>query len=402
MSQMRSGTIRIMRMDDHKRGIATDAFLAIGLFVLSIGSVLVFESSDSVDIRPVDTLGVALMAVQTLTLVWRRNAPVTVLVVTVLGFVVDRGLNYPTSWAFVGIALAIYTVGAQLPPRRSLLIGGVTIDIVLLWTAVGVWAYDAVHPFALLSEIAVLGFPLLLGRETYHRQQRLVDLERRAIRAEHEREQQANEAVNRERIRIARELHDVVAHEITVMTIQSAGARRVLTNNPEQARTAIESAEAAGHRALTEIRRLLGMLRTTDPRATDPQPGLASLKELVAQMNAAGLPTELTVVGEPQLLPLGVDLNAYRIVQESLTNTLKHGGPGVNATIRVEYNGNSLSLDVSDDGRGASAWSDRIEGHGQGLVGMHERVALLDGKLDAGPRPGGGYRVAAQIPIPTP
>jgi len=390
-----------MRLDDQRRAIATDAFLGIGLFALSIGSVLAFDGNSSPDIRPLDAWGVALIAIQTLTLIWRRNNPLPVLVATVLGFIVDRGLNYPSSWAFIGIALAIYTVGAQLPPKRSLLIGGITIDIVLIWTAIGVFVYDTVEPFTLLSEIAVLGLPLLLGRETYHRQQLLINLERRALRSEHEREQQANDAVARERIRIARELHDVVAHEITVMTIQSAGARRVLLEDPEQARSAIAAAEGAGHRALTEIRRLLGMLRTADPKATDPQPGMASLNTLVDQMTAAGLPTTLKVTGEPRILPLGVDLNANRIIQESLTNTLKHGGPGVAATIDVAYNGDTLSLDINDDGRGASAWSDNIDGQGQGLVGMHERVSLLDGTLNTGPRPGGGYRVSARIPIPT-
>jgi signal transduction histidine kinase len=140
------------------------------------------------------------------------------------------------------------------------------------------------------------------------------------------------------------------------------------------------------------------MLRTTDPKATDPQPGMGSLEGLVAQMNAAGVTTKLTVVGDPQTLPLGIDLNAYRIIQESLTNTLKHGGPGVTAEIRVAYEPGLLMLDISDDGRGASTWSDAIDGHRQGLVGMHERVTLLDGNLETGPRPGGGYRVAAQIP----
>lgn len=184
------------------------------------------------------------------------------------------------------------------------------------------------------------------------------------------------------------------------MTIQSAGARRVLADDQERAAEAMQSAEAAGHRALTEMRRLLGMLRTADPKATAPQPGLDSLDSLVAQMNQAGLPTELTISGEQRSLPLGIDLNAYRIIQESLTNTLKHGGPDVHAAIAVTYADESLSVEVSDDGRGASAADARINGSGQGLVGMHERVALLKGSLAAGPRPGGGYRVTARIPIP--
>lgn len=387
-------------MTDRQRAIATDIFLSIGLFALSIGSVLAFDMNANPDIRRLDGIGVAMIALQTIPLLWRRNAPVTVLTITVVGFVIDRGLNYPASWAFIGISLAIYTIGAQLPPRRSLLVGGITIDIVLLWTAVGVFFADTVEPFALLSEIAVLGLPLLIGREAYHRQQRMIELERRAIRAEHEREQQAADAVATERVRIARELHDVVAHEITVMTIQSAGARRILDADPVQAHSAMESAEAAGHRALTEIRRLLGMLRTTDPKATDPQPGMATIDRLVDQMNDAGLPTELTIKGEQRTLPLGIDLNAYRIIQESVTNTLKHGGPNVRAEIDITYSDHELAIEVCDDGRGASASHESAGDACQGLVGMHERAALLDGIVTAGPRPGGGFRVSAKLPLP--
>ena len=388
-----------MRIDDQRRMIITDVLLGVGMFVLSLGALFVWEIGDETNVRPIDLWVVPLVGLQTLSLIWRRKFPVTVLSLIIIGFVIDRGLNYPSSWAFFGIAFAMYTVGAQLEPRRSLLIGGITLDIVLLWTVIGIFVND-VEPLALISVFAVLGFPLMLGRESYHRQRRMVDLERRAIRAEHEREQRAAEAVLNERVRIARELHDVVAHEITVMTLQTAGARRVLDTDSDQAKQAMAAAEGAGHRALTEMRRLLGMLRTSDPKATAPQPGLSSLGSLVEQMNLAGLQTDLTVRGERRALPIGVDLNAYRIIQESLTNTLKHGGPDVHAAIAVTYDESSLSVEVTDDGRGASTAQHVHNGSGQGLVGMHERVALLEGSLTAGPNPGGGYRVAAEIPIP--
>lgn len=384
-----------MNLDDRQRAFVTDVLLAVGLFVSALGSVTVWDAGDSAA-RPPDFWGYTLIGAQTLPLIWRRRAPISVLSLTILGFVVDRGFNYPGSWAIFGMSVAIYTVGAQLEPRRSLLVGGVTIDVVLLWTAVGVFVYD-VEPLALLSEIAFLGFPLLVGRESYHRQRRMVELEARAIRAEHEREQRAAEAVANERVRIARELHDVVAHEMTVMTIQSAGARRILDTDPEQAAQAMTSAEAAGHRGLTEMRRLLGMLRTSDPKTTAPLPGLESLEELVEQMETAGLPTTLEITGESKDLPLGIDLNAYRIIQESLTNTLKHGGPNATATVSLRFSDDVLHVEVRDDGRGASA---RPTPDGQGLVGMQERVALLKGSMQAGPRPGGGFRVAAKIPIP--
>jgi signal transduction histidine kinase len=389
-----------MKSEDPRRALVIDTLLAVSMFVLSMGSVIVWQSDTETTTRAVDGFGYFLIAGQTLPLIWRRKAPVTVLAIIVTAFIIDRGMDYPGSWALFGIAFAIYTVGTQLPPRRSLLIGGITLDVVLLWTVVGIFVYD-VEPFALVGEIAVLGFPLLIGRETYHRQQRMLVLERRAIQAEHEREQQATDAVNNERVRIARELHDVVAHEITVMTIQSAAAKRILAEDPDQAQEAMGSAEAAGHRALTEIRRLLGMLRTTDPKARDPQPGLDALPRLVDHMNQAGLSTELHMIGDVRPLPLGIDLNAYRIIQESLTNTLKHGGPNVSAEIEVAYEDDSLSIEVRDDGRGAAASPLPPDTQGQGLVGMHERAALLDGALAAGPRPGGGYRVTAKIPIPS-
>jgi signal transduction histidine kinase len=386
-----------MKLDDRHRAIATDVLLGVGMFIVSVGSATVWGDAGSAETRPAGIWAYGLIGMQTLPLIWRRRAPVPVLAITVLGFLIDRGLNYPASWAVFGVTVAMYTVGALVEPRRSLLIGGVTIDIVLLWTLVGIFVYD-VEPLALVSEIAFLGFPLLLGRETYHRQQRMIELESRAVRAELEREQRAAEAVIQERARIARELHDVVAHEITVMTVQAAGARRVLESRPGEAAAAMQSAENAGHRALTEMRRLLGMLRTADPAATAPQPGLSALDSLVEQMELAGLPVAVKVEGTKRPLPAGIDLNAYRIIQESLTNTLKHGGPNATAQVALKYDESSLYVEATDDGRGAAAAVGR--NGGQGLLGMHERVALLDGSLTAGPRPGGGYRVSARIPIP--
>ncbi len=391
----------LMKPDDPRRALMMDALVAVGMFVLSIASIVVWEGNTDPAPKEPDFWAYGLIAGQTLPLIWRRRFPVAVLSFIVFAFIVERGINYPSSWAFFGIALAMYSVGAQLHPRRSLLVGGIALDVVLLWTLAGIYFYD-LEWFSFISVIAVLGFPLLIGRETYHRQQRIIALERRAVEAEHQREQRASEAVDRERVRIARELHDVVAHEITVMTIQSAGARRIVEDDPVQARQAMESAEAAGHRALTEVRRMLGVLRTSDPKAMDPQPGMADLDRLVDQMNQAGLPTSLEVSGEVRSLPLGVDLNAYRIIQESLTNTLKHGGPDVRAQISIAYEPNSLAIEVSDDGRGAAAWPGSPDEPGQGLVGMHERAAVLDGAIHTGPRPGGGYRVSAKIPIPSP
>lgn len=383
-----------MRLNDRRRALLIDTLLAAAVFGLAVATTRPLPSDEA--LRALDPFGYVLIGMQSLPIIWRRRNPAAILIIVSAAFMVDRGLNYPSNWAAAGLAFAIYTVGSQLPARRSLLIGGLTIDFVIGWTVVGMFVYD-VPAESIAAELALLGFPLILGREAFQREQRMVALEARAIRAEQKREQRAADAVFTERVRIARELHDVVAHEITVMTIQSGAALRVL-DDQDKAAAAITAAETAGHRALTEMRRLLGMLRTQRPDPL-PQPGLDSVGSLVAQMERAGLPVDLNVGGKVRELPTGIDLNAYRIIQESLTNTLKHGGPGAHAQVDLIYDDTVLTIQVRDDGRGASeglAGGDT----GHGLIGMQERATILDGSLEAGPRLGGGFRVSAKIPIP--
>jgi signal transduction histidine kinase len=212
-------------------------------------------------------------------------------------------------------------------------------------------------------------------------------------------EQEATEAVQRERARIARELHDVVAHEMTVMTVQASAAERVVESDPEQARLSMKLVGESGRRGLTEMRRLLGLLRYSDDLQLDPQPGLDSLEALAAQLNEAGQSVQMEITGSRRTLPAGIDLNAYRIVQESLTNTARHAGPGATATVVVTYDDVTLDIDILDDGRGAAQGLEAADS-GHGLIGMKERVSLLDGSLSTAPRVGGGYRVHATIPIP--
>jgi signal transduction histidine kinase len=201
--------------------------------------------------------------------------------------------------------------------------------------------------------------------------------------------------VAEERGRIARELHDVVAHSVSVMVVQAQAGPRLL-GEPEQARGAFRSIEASGREALVELRRLLGILRTGDEHlAIGPQPGLGSLQSLVEQMREAGLPVELRVEGEPLQLPPGVDLSAYRIVQEALTNTLKHAGQA-EAEVVVRYGASELELEVVDNGSGGAA---SVNGPGHGLIGMRERVALYGGELVTGTRNSGGYAVRARLPL---
>jgi signal transduction histidine kinase len=235
----------------------------------------------------------------------------------------------------------------------------------------------------------------LVGREMRRRRRVLALLRERASLLEHEREERARAAVIAERGRIARELHDVVAHSVSVMVVLAQAGPRLL-GTPQEAGNAFRSIEASGREALVELRRLLGVLRTGDEQlAIGPQPGLGSLDSLVEQVREAGLPVALRIEGDPAQLPPGVDLSAYRIVQEALTNTLKHAGPA-EAEVTIRYGTSLLELEIRDNGSGAPP---RVNGAGHGLIGMRERVALYGGELEAGTPDGGGYAVAARLPL---
>jgi signal transduction histidine kinase len=220
------------------------------------------------------------------------------------------------------------------------------------------------------------------------------DRERRARLAERERDLAAREAVVEERSRIARELHDAIAHNVSVMVVQAGAERRVLDGTSGSTREVLETIERIGRGALTEMRRLVGMLRSDAADPLAPQPGLEDLPTLVAQVREAGLPVELQVDGERQELPVGIELSAYRIVQEALTNALKHAGEA-RASVHVRYGPDSLELEIVDDGAGAQA---PVASGGHGLAGMRERVALYGGSLDAGRRPSGGFAVRVLLP----
>lgn len=223
------------------------------------------------------------------------------------------------------------------------------------------------------------------------------ELRLRAAAFEAESNARAAAAVADERGRIARELHDVVAHNVSVMVVQAGGVRRLLGPDLDREREALATIEETGRRALAEMRRMVGVMRGSESTAPDlePQPGLARLDQLVIEMREAGLPVELHVEGTPTTLSAGIDLSAYRIVQEALTNALKHAGPA-SAVVTVRYLAGEIELVVDDDGRGRTPSTGRT---GHGLVGMRERVAVYGGRLDAGPRPGGGFRLQATLPI---
>jgi signal transduction histidine kinase len=258
-----------------------------------------------------------------------------------------------------------------------------------LWAIVFVSGQTDFGSFTFSGGLALI--PWLIGRNIRGRALRLAAAER-------EQEQRTRLALSDERARIAREFHDVVAHSVGVMVVQAEGARRVLDRDPDRAREALDSIEDTGRKALADMRRSLGVLRADDDAdpALEPQPGLDDLGRLLERAREGGLTVDVEVEGERRPLPQGVDLSAYRIVQEALTNTIKHAGP-VRTRVTVRYGERELELEVSDDGPGPSANGGSDSGHG--LAGMRERIASHGGELRTGPGPEGGFLVRASLPI---
>jgi signal transduction histidine kinase len=222
-------------------------------------------------------------------------------------------------------------------------------------------------------------------------------LEDKAARLEAERDAQAKVAAAAERARIARELHDVVAHHVSVMVVQADGAGYALRTDPDRAGAALQAIAGTGRQALAEMRRLLGVLRSADEESTlAPVPGLGELRELLEQARTAGLEVSYTLTGKPRELPEGAELAAYRVVQESLTNTRKHAGLAATAAVTLRYEPDGLTVEVTDDGLGASG----TDTGGLGLAGMRERIAMYGGTVTAGPLRGGGFGVSARLPCP--
>lgn len=375
-----------------------DTIIAVGLFVASISLVIDWQSSGAENLftRDLDAVGVFLIALMTLPLVFRRAHPVLVLIIVLAAFMLSSGLDYPNSLAGAGTLVAIHAVGSELERGRAIRIGLAVVGGVAVWTAIGASVYEAVG----LDDVAFVflsgSVALYLGWEVNMRRSEVQEIEARAERAERDRQEEAKRAVDAERARIARELHDVVAHQIVVMTVQAEGAARLAQDADPRIQDALATISDTGREGLAEMRRMVGVLRDAgEGDVLAPQPGLASIDELVTHFNEAGLPVKLSIDGDVDDLPSGVDLNAFRIVQESLTNTLKHGGPGVSASVDVSLADNVLAVEVRDDGRGAATNGNP----GHGLVGMRERVTMLGGSIDTGPADGGGFRVRATIPV---
>ena len=341
-----------------------------------------------------DRLIAALTAVLIVTpLLWRRSRPVTVALAVLAAVAIQSaalGLDpFPIS-DIAALIAAAYAVGAHA--ERRLVVPGLVV------LALGVAVHAAVfHPEGVAP--AVLGgvtVPWVVGRTVRSRRLLTFELRSKAARMEHARELEAQAAMMAERVRVARELHDVVAHNISVIAIQAGGAEGVVERDPERAAQCAALIEAVGREALVELSRLLDPL-SRDPAATAPQPSLARVNALAERARDAGLPVELRVEGEPAPLPAGMDLAAYRIVQEALANTSKHAG-AARAWVIVRYAADGVELEIADNGRGPNGGR-ADTGSGHGLVGMRERVGLYGGTLNVGGRPSGGFLVRARLPI---
>jgi signal transduction histidine kinase len=372
-------------------GRPTDVAVAVLVGAVQLGLTGV-AASHQPDRQALDLLAYLLLAVGPVALLWRWRSPAGVLAVVMASCVVYFALGYPygpawlalvvafwtavtggarrAAWVTAFAGLAAYFTLAPLLDRGAPVAGAVTIAAHLGWLLLVLAA----------AEVATAG-----------RQRRQA--------AERSRAEEARRRAGEERMRIARELHDVLAHNISLINVQAGVALHLMDEQPGQASSALQAIKQASNDALGELRSVLDVLRQGDeapPRA--PASGLAQLDRLVAGAEATGLAVRTLVEGTPRPLPAGTDLAAYRIVQESLTNVTRHAGPA-GATVLVRYGAGDLTVQVDDDGRGPAAATG--PGNGNGIRGMRERVAALGGELSAGARPGGGFRVLARLPLGT-
>jgi signal transduction histidine kinase len=364
-----------------------------GVLELVIGR----DDSDAPDL-PLG-LSVPIEAALTLVLLARHRfpfaAPAGMLVAgAALSFVDGRLIPY-TAASFLSALAACFLLG-MLGERRQALIGiGIANAAVLI--IIGNDPEGAGGDYVFIPLLFTCVWLSALGFSRKLEQAR--EAEERAARAEREREERARAAVAEEQARIARELHDVVGHSVSVMTVQASAVRRLLRPDQEREREALLVVEQAGREALAEMRRLVGVLRRPEEApALAPQPSLQHLDRLIEQARESGLPVDLRIEGEATELPAGVDLTAYRLVQEGLTNAMKHAR-ATRAEVVVRYGDGAVELLVSDNGRGGTDGDGDANSGGHGLVGMRERVAVYGGELEAGPRPEGGYAFRARLPL---
>ena len=375
---------------------SSDAALAVIVFVLEVIGILSRAVSESGDftmsmLGDVPAATYLLLAASSIALLWRKRRPLIVLLATLIaGLVWDViGLDYGPSLA---ILISLYGVGRYIADNLTSLLA-VAAALILV---VGDDLIEGEPASVIGLSLALVFLGWYLGRRIKGRREYLALVEERAEYLQRAQTAEAQRAVDEERTRIARELHDLVAHRVSMITVQAGAAQTVAASDPERAVRAMEAVEQAGREALDELRQVLGVLRP-DGQSENlvPMHGLADIADLVADMQSAGMDVSLSNDGAPDRLPAGVDLASYRIVQEALTNVLKHAGPEPEAEVRLSANDQMLTIEVTDRGSGGST----LPGSGHGVMGMRERAALLGGTFEAGPRPGGGFRIMARLPF---
>jgi signal transduction histidine kinase len=374
---------------------AADGLLAVLVVAAAVAGHLAGETSVDDPNQPDPAWWtVMLVLAGTVPLAWRRSRPLVAGSVVVAAEVVALFLGVG-GIAFLGSVVAVYSIGAHTAGvLRTRVISAIAVAVMLLFVAGWIDGLSLLDEFVSTGVLLVTAF--VLGDNLRRRREHVSGLAERAERAEREREFLAEQRVAAERTRIARDLHDVVAHSVSVMVIQAGAARRSLASSPELALEAIEAIESTGRQTMGELRSILGVLRTAVPDPTlAPQPSLSRLESLAG---LDGLPLTVTVEGELTALPESVSATGYRLIQEALTNVRRHAGSVGRVTVTLRTDGHDLRIEVVDDGRGAGALPD-VDGFG--LIGMRERVAAVGGTVEAGPQPGGGWRVRAVLPIDT-
>lgn len=364
----------------------TDAAIALALAALGVVEVATGAVGGAAGAAVPTSLAGALVVA------WRRRFPVSVAALAIGTLALQTALGVPPDSiaSLVAALLAIYSAAEYRPLAPA--IAALSLVLVGAWASV-LFSDGGASDFAYV--LFLVGSAWGAGRVVRGLGLHAERLEDRAARLEREQEERARAAAEAERARIARELHDIVAHGVSVMVVQAGAAERMLGSDPAGAREALRSVRDTGSQALVEMRRMVGLLRIGgDAQELAPQPGLGDLDELVRQVRDAGLSVEVRVEGEPQPLQRGIDLSAYRILQEALTNARKHAGPA-HARLTVRWLPTILELEVQDDGAGRANGA----GGGHGLVGMRERVSFYGGQLEAGNRPEGGYSVRARLPL---
>jgi signal transduction histidine kinase len=386
---------RLAWIQRHRAPLA-DALLAAAVTAMVL--VDLASPTDAVGVRRTDALAVLLSLLQTLPLAFRRRAPLVAFVLTLAGVCAYYPLGYEVTDGTLATFVGVYTVAAYEDRRKSLVgLGLLAFGMTWYWLT-RAESFDPTTPIW----IGILGL-LSWGLGEYVRARRAytADVEALAERLERARALEARQAAWQERARLARELHDVIGHTVNVMVIQAGAGRRTLAADRGLAERAFQTIESTGREALEELDRLLGILRTEEDEAElPPQPGLEQLRTLAGRFEDAGLPVELTIEGEQVPLPRSLDQSAYRIIQEALTNALRHAGDTI-AHVAVRYRDDRLELEVANDGREDRRPQNHHPGGGRGLIGIRERVALFGGDLEAGPRAGGGFVVRCRFPLTT-